>query len=178
VWRRDRSAAHPPLRDYAARLGSIFAQEAQRLDPAFAPRLVLEPGRSIIGNAVILLTRVRAEKERWRFLDCGRNVLVESPAAFTRWIEPVERREGPASTMHLAGPTLNTLDVIDMRRRLPPLRTGDLVAIGDAGAYSLSRATRYAGLAPPLYLARAGGTIERVRRAETFDDLIALTERP
>ena len=155
-WKRDNPTAATPLRDYAARLGAMFAGEAR--EPL---RLVLEPGRSIIGNAVILLTRVCAAKERWRFLDCGRNVLVESPVAFTRWIEPLERRDGELSVVDLSGPTLNTLDVVDTRRRLPPLRVGDIVAIGDAGAYTLSRATSYAGLPPPLVLARRDGTFER-----------------
>ena len=161
--RRDRATPAMPLREYAARLGAIFAEEA-RGEPF---RLVLEPGRSIVGNAVVLLTRVCAEKGPWRFLDCGRNVLVESPLAFTRPIELLGSRDGARSLVHLAGPTLNTLDVVDTRRRLPPLRVGDVLAIGDAGAYTLSRATRYAGLPPALYLARRGGGIECIRPAET-----------
>ncbi|HJQ38278.1 MAG TPA: hypothetical protein VKB93_14165 [Thermoanaerobaculia bacterium] len=152
---RDRASKNTPLREYAAKLGALFAEEA-RGEPF---RLVLEPGRSIVGNAVVLLTRVCAEKGPWRFLDCGRNVLVESPLAFTRPIELLEPRNGPRSLVHLSGPTLNTLDVVDTRRRLPPLRVGDVLAIGDAGAYTLSRSTTYAGLPPPLYLARLDGTI-------------------
>jgi diaminopimelate decarboxylase len=163
LLRRDSPSPAMPLREYAAKLGAIFAEEA-RGEPF---RLVLEPGRSIVGNAVVLLTRVCAEKGPWRFLDCGRNVLVESPLAFTRPIESLEPREGPRSLVHLSGPTLNTLDVIDTRRRLPPLRVGDVLVIGDAGAYTLSRSTRYAGLPPPLYLARREGTIECIRPAET-----------
>lgn len=150
LWRRDNPEAAMPLRDYAARLGAMFAEEARD-----SLRLVLEPGRSIIGNAVVLLTRVCAEKDRWRFLDCGRNVLVESPLAFTRWIEPLERRNGAMSVLNLSGPTLNTLDVVDTRRRLPPIHVGDIIAIGDAGAYTLSRSTTYAGFPPPLFVEKA-----------------------
>ncbi len=94
-------------------------------------------------------------------------MLVESPLGFTRPIEPLEPRDGPRSLVHLSGPTLNTLDVVDTRRRLPPLRVGDILTIGDAGAYTLSRSTSYAGLTPPLYLARRDGTIECIRPAET-----------
>ena len=161
LLRRDNPAASTPLRDYAARLGAIFGDELRRSGAAFAPRLVLEPGRSIVGNAAVLLTRVCAAKDRWRFLDCGRNVLVESPLAFTRWIEPLERRNGAMAIVDLSGPTLNTLDVVDTRRRLPPLHVGDFVAIGDAGAYTLSRGTTYAGVLPPLYVARRDGTMEK-----------------
>ncbi len=160
LLRRHNPDVSMPLREYAAQLGTIFGDEVRRLDAAFAPRLVLEPGRSIVGNAAILLTRVCAAKDRWRFLDCGRNVLVESPLAFMRRIEPLDRRDGTA-VVDLSGPTLNTLDVVDTRRVLPPLHVGDLVAIGDAGAYTLSRGTSYAGALPPLVLVRRDGTMEK-----------------
>ncbi|HEV7922273.1 MAG TPA: hypothetical protein VGR02_15920, partial [Thermoanaerobaculia bacterium] len=152
---------------YAAQLGRIFAEEA----PEF--RLVLEPGRSIVGNAAVLLTRIAAEQGRWRFLDCGRNVLAESPLAFTRWIAPAEPRGGRRVAVDLSGPTLNTLDVVDRGRLLPEVRTGDVLAIGDAGAYTIARATRYAGLSPAVWLARLDGSLTCIRRAETYADLTA-----
>lgn len=153
---------------YARQLARIFMEET-----GGAFRLALEPGRSIVGNAAVLLTRVAAEQGRWRFLDCGRNVLAESPFAFTRWIAPLEPRGGRRAAVDLSGPTLNTLDVVDRRRMLPEVRTGDVLAIGDAGAYTIGRATRYAGLSPAVWLARLDGSLTCIRRAETYDDLTA-----
>jgi len=158
---------------YAASLGRIAAGEIRAADPAFAPRLVLEPGRSIVGNTMVLLTRIRAEQDRWRFLDCGRNVLVESPLAFTRWIAPLDASRRGSARVHLSGPTLNTLDVVDVHRTIPEVHRGDVLVIGDAGAYTIARSTRYAGLTPALWMARLDGSLICIRREETYDDLIA-----
>lgn len=168
LLRRRTVAPGPALADYARSLRALFDEETRT-----PMRLALEPGRSVVGNAAVLLTRVAAREGNWLFLDCGRNVLVESPLAFTRSIEPLEPRGGPARSMNLSGPTLNTLDVVEMRRRLPELRAGDVLAIGDAGAYTLSRGARYAGLAPAVALLRIDGTAETIRRAETYDDFTA-----
>ncbi|MEO8378732.1 MAG: hypothetical protein ABI779_03615, partial [Acidobacteriota bacterium] len=166
LLRRDALRAAPPLREYATALRTLFDEENRDN----AVRLVLEPGRSIAGNAAVLLTTVAAAQGSWRFLDCGRNVLVESPLAFTRPIAPLDPRPGRTSVVNFSGPTLNTLDVVEMGRRMPELRAGDVVAVGDAGAYTLSRGARYAGLAPAVVLVRTDGTWETVRRAENYDD--------
>lgn len=165
LLRRGSAAPGPPLIEYAKSLRKLFDEETTR-----PLRLALEPGRSIVGNAIVLLTRVVATQRRWHFLDCGRNVLVESPLAFTRAIESLAQRNGQTSVVNLSGPTLNTLDVVEMRRRMPALSAGDVLAISDAGAYTLSRGARYAGLAPAVVLARTDGTIETIRRAETYED--------
>jgi diaminopimelate decarboxylase len=163
LFRRDATAPLVSLTAYAASLRRIFDEEVT------APmRLAVEPGRSIVGNAAVVVASVAAARDRWRFLDCGRNVLVESPLAFTRRIAPLEPRKGTTAVVHLSGPTLNTLDVVDMHRRLPELRTGDVVAIGDAGAYTLSRATRYAGLLPAVVLLRSDGSVETIHASETW----------
>jgi diaminopimelate decarboxylase len=172
LLRRDTGTSGRPLLEYARSLRALFDEEVRT-----PMRLALEPGRAIIGNAAVLLTRVAATQKRWRFLDCGRNVLVESPLAFTRAITPLEKRGSRTSVVHLSGPTLNTLDVVDMRRRLPDVREGDVLAIGDAGAYTLSRGTRYAGLTPAVVLARSDGTTETIRRADDYDDFVATMVR-
>jgi diaminopimelate decarboxylase len=59
---------------------------------------------------------------------------------------------------------LNTLDVLDLHRRLPPLAPGDGLAFCDAGAYSISRASPYAGLSPAVYFLEADGTVRLVRQ--------------
>ena len=138
-----------------------------------APALALEPGRSIVGDAAVLVTRVRGVSGSWAFLDASRNHLGESPLLFGRRILP-ERESGPGlrrRAYHLAGNTLNTRDVIDVRRKLPPLGEGDLLVFADAGAYTISRASRYAGLSPPVLLLEPDGTLRTIRRAEALEDL-------
>ncbi|MEO8275421.1 MAG: hypothetical protein ABI639_04335 [Thermoanaerobaculia bacterium] len=137
------------------------------------PRLAAEPGRSIVGNAAIVVSRVVDAQGRWLFLDASRNFLGESPLLFSRAILPLRRDDRvPAERyFHLSGCTLNTTDVLDLRRRLPALHAGDALAFCDAGAYSISRATRYAGMAPPVFLQRADGSVHLIRRAEGVAEL-------
>jgi diaminopimelate decarboxylase len=157
---------------FAVDLGSRFRGVVESAGLRPVPRLVLEPGRSVVGNAAVLVTRVVAVDGPWLFVDASRNFLGESPLLFRRPIRAV--REGGAGGerfVHLSGNTLNTLDVLDYRRRLPRLVPGEALAIGDAGAYSISRASRYAGTSPPVLLVGRDGEVRVIRRAESFADL-------
>jgi diaminopimelate decarboxylase len=160
------------LERYARALSKLFREAVGEAGLHPAPALALEPGRSIVGNAAVLVARVNAVEDGWAFLDCSRNHLGESPLLFARRILP-ERQPGPGPRRpyHLSGNTLNIRDVIDLRRKLPPLRAGELLVFADAGAYSISRATRYAGLSPPVLLLREDGSLRTIRRAEGLEDL-------
>lgn len=180
-WRdRPPPAAGPErLEAFAARVARHFRELAEVSGLAEPPALAAQPGRSLVGDAALLVSRVRAVEGRWAFLDASRNYLPESPLLFSRRIVHVAengRRPGAARFYHLSGSTLNTLDVLDFHRRLPELAPGDLLAFCDAGAYSLSRASRYAGLSPPLWALGEDGAVRPARRAETVDDLAAPME--
>lgn len=170
---RDRlgaSASAGNLETFAARLGARFRDLVAASGLSAPPVLAAEPGRSIVGDAAVLVTRVRAVRGSWLFLDASRNHLPESPWLFARRILPLsgpltEARNGAERFWNLSGCTLNTLDVLDLHRRLPPLTPGDGLAFCDAGAYSISRASPYAGLAPAVYLLEADGTVRLVREA-------------
>jgi diaminopimelate decarboxylase len=160
------------LEAFCRRLSEIFVQAGQRAGLAKAPRLAAEPGRSVVGNAGVLITRVRAIKGHWAFLDASRNYLAESPLFIKRGVMSAARPLAQSTrSYHLSGATLNTTDVIDFRRRLPALQEGDVLALGDAGAYSLARASRYAGLAPAAYLVGEDGGVRLIRPAETVREL-------
>ncbi len=176
---RDRlgaSASSENLETFAARLGARFRELIDASGLSEPPILAAEPGRSIVGDAAVLVTRVRAVRGSWLFLDASRNHLPESPVLFARRILPLaaplsDARRGAERFWNLSGCTLNTLDVLDLHRRLPPLGPGDGLAFCDAGAYSISRASSYAGLAPAVYLLEADGTVRLVRRAEGVEAL-------
>src|SRR4029077_14069148 len=160
----------------AARLGTRFHELAESSGLAAPPVLAAEPGRSIAGDAAGLVTRVRAVRGSCLFLDASRNHLPESPLLFARRILPLADSSkgagnGAERFWNLSGCTLNTLDVLDLHRRLPPLAPGDGLVFCDAGAYSISRASSYAGLAPAIYLLAADGTIRLARRAEGVEDI-------
>lgn len=176
---RDRPGSLPGAsrrEEFAARLGERFRDlvEAARL-PEPPPVLAAEPGRAIVGDAAVMVARVSAVEGRWAFLDASRNFLPESPLMFARRILPLREPADPADAesrfYDLSGSTLNTLDVLDLHRRLPPLRPGDALAFCDAGAYSISRASAYAGLPPAVYMLREDGTLRLARRAGGLQDL-------
>jgi diaminopimelate decarboxylase len=173
---RDSPAPDPSntLEDFAARLAGRFRElvEAARLPEP--PALAAEPGRSIVGGAAVLVTRVQGVNGRWAFLDASRSFLPESPLMFARRILPlVEPGKGERGRFyHLSGSGLNTLDVLDLRRRLPQLLPGQALAFCDAGAYSISRASPYAGLPPAVYMLQEDGEVRRVRQAGNVDHLL------
>jgi diaminopimelate decarboxylase len=173
---RDRlGGASGNLEAFAARLGARFRELVETSGLSEPPILAAEPGRAIVGDAAVLITRVRATRGNWLFLDASRNHLPESPLLFARRILPLSEGtsegKGAERFWNLSGCTLNTLDVLDMHRRLPTLAPGDGIAFCDAGAYSISRASSYAGLSPAVYLLEETGTVRLVRRAAGVEDL-------
>lgn len=171
---RDRLASSPSgnLEAFAARLGARFRELVEASGLPEPPILAAEPGRAIVGDAAVLVTRVRAVRGSWLFLDASRNHLPESPLLFARRILPLSQNGTAAERFwNLSGCTLNTLDVLDVHRRLPALAPGDGIAFCDAGAYSISRASSYAGLSPAVHLLEAAGTVRLVRRAAGVEDL-------
>jgi diaminopimelate decarboxylase len=186
---RDRSPGRGSLRDggelaggptplrleaYARRLAGRYAAIAASAGLARVPSLAAEPGRSIVGNATVLVSTVTAVEGGWLFLDASRNFLGESPLLFSRQLLPLREPAQPRRRfVHLSGSTLNTMDVLDLRRRLPPMAAGDALAFCDAGAYTISRATRYAGMAPAVLLVGRDGAVRPIRRPEGVADLAA-----
>jgi diaminopimelate decarboxylase len=176
-WRdRPAAAVDGPARleELAARLAGRFGELVDGARLPERPTLAAEPGRAIVGDAVVLVSRVHGVSGRWVFLDASRNALPESPLLLSRRILPLVE---PAAAdggrfYHLSGSTLNTLDVLDVRRRLPRLEPGDGLAFCDAGAYSISRASSYAGVPPAVYLLQEDGGVRRVRRAGGVDQLL------
>ena len=143
------------------------------------PALAIEPGRSIMGNAGILVTRVRAVQGNWLFLDASQNYLGESRLLFRREILPAANL--PTSTQkyfHFSGNTLNTMDYIGLCEKFGPVDAGDVVVLCDAGAYSLSRAQHCGGVTPAVYLLQANGDLREIRRAETIADLTSPAIHP
>ena len=159
------------LEDFASRLGARFRELIEASGLPEPPILGAEPGRSIVGDAAVLVTKVRAIRGSWLFLDASRNHLPESPVLFARRILPLSKNGNAERFWNLSGCTLNTLDVLDLHRRLPLLSPGDGLALCDAGAYSISRASSYAGLSPAVYFLQADGTVRLARRAGGVEDL-------
>jgi len=142
--------------------------------------VVVEPGRSIVGPAAVLLARVVDLKPRdatstFAVLDAGMTELLR-PALYNAFhrIEPVRPRPGATERYELVGPVCESSDVVGRDRALPSLEPGDLVAIRDAGAYGSAMASNYNRRPLPAEVLVDEGTWRVIRRRQTVDDMIAL----
>jgi diaminopimelate decarboxylase len=138
--------------------------------------LVLEPGRVIVANAGILLTRVlfnkKTKTKHFVIVDAGMNDLMR-PALYEAFheIEPVRARAGKKVKCEIVGPVCESTDVLGKERMISPLKNGDLLAIRSAGAYGMSMASRYNSRALAAEVLVDRKTFRVVRMRETVDAL-------
>ena len=139
--------------------------------------LVLEPGRSIVGNAGVLLTRVeylkRNAQRRFAVVDAAMNDLLR-PALYDAWHEvaPVTPREGVPERYEIVGPICESGDFLARNRRLV-LEPGDLLAVRSAGAYGFVMSSNYNSRPRAAEVMVDGDRFHVVRRRETLADLFA-----
>ncbi len=141
------------------------------------PRIFLEPGRAMTGDTQLLLGRVHAlkagEDRTWAVLDAGINH-AECVRNEYHQLFHVNRPDAPADKVYtVVGPICTPGDTLYHAKRLPDLRVGDTLAIMDAGAYFVPFATSFS-YPQPAIIALEEGQERLLRRAETFDDQVAL----
>ncbi len=166
--------------DYAA-----YAKVVREATSGLDCHVTLEPGRSLVAAAGILLSRVVYVKEglhrRFLVLDGAMNDLIR-PSLYDAWhtILPVKEPdpEAPLSPMYVVGPVCETGDTFARERPLTPMRAGDLVAFLTAGAYGAVMAGTYNSrpLVPEVLVARGGWEV--VRRRQTVADLLEMESMP
>jgi diaminopimelate decarboxylase len=152
---------------------------------ALAPLLedydvILEPGRSIIADAGLLVMRVLYLKDQgdgaFVITDAGMTELIR-PALYEAHHEivPLRQSDGAEIQAHIAGPVCETTDVLARNVTLNGVQPGDLLAALTAGAYGMVMASNYnARLRPPEVVVHEDGeTWHIARRRETWDDLVA-----
>jgi diaminopimelate decarboxylase len=166
--------------DHEGRGGPTPAELAARVLPQIAGldlRLVLEPGRSLVASAGVLLTRVIAIKERagkaFVIVDAGMNDLLR-PALYDAYhrIEPVIARDGPPSVVDVVGPVCESGDFLARGRELPRVEPGDLLAVREAGAYAFSMSSNYNLRPRAAEVLVEAGALRLIRRRESFEDLV------
>jgi diaminopimelate decarboxylase len=139
--------------------------------------VLLEPGRSLVARAGVLLTRVIVVKEnhgkRFVVVDAGMNDLLR-PALYDAYhrIEAVTAGEETAAVVDVVGPVCETADFIARARHLPGVVPGALLAIRDTGAYGFSMASTYNMRPRPAEALVDGGRLRLIRRRETFEDMV------
>jgi len=135
--------------------------------------VVFDPGRSIVGNAGVLLTRVEYVKPGFLVVDAAMNDLIR-PALYGAWhdVQPV-RESAPGDTVYdIVGPVCESADFLAKGRRLAAVE-GDLLAVRSAGAYGMSMSSNYNSRPRAAEVLVDRSTAHLVRRRESVDELIA-----
>jgi diaminopimelate decarboxylase len=174
--RDDRPAA---VEDYAEAVVEAVRGEWGRIGLPM-PRVLVEPGRSIVGRAGVTLYRVGSTKvvpgvRTYAAVDGGMSDLLR-PMLYGAVYEPLLANRAdaePTQTLRLVGKHCESGDVLVGEASLPPVGPGDLVCLPATGAYGVSMASNYNGVTRPAVVFVDGGRARLVTRRETYDDLIA-----
>jgi diaminopimelate decarboxylase len=159
-----------PVDEYAAMLRAVFAE--------FDGTLVLEPGRYLVAEAGVLITRVIRIKQgptrEFLVVDAAMNDL-QRPAMYDAWHEivPLHEHGGGDTRYDVVGPVCETGDTFAVQRPMPRCLAGDLLLIANAGAYGASMSSNYNSrpLTAEVMLDRGRHAV--VRRRQSFDEMIA-----
>jgi diaminopimelate decarboxylase len=166
---RYRDEKPPELKDY---LGQIFQRLGRR-----KLRMLFEPGRSLVGNTGVLLTRVEYLKhgaaKNFVVVDAAMNDLIR-PALYDAWhdVLPVTQREAGARLYDVVGPVCESADFLAKERALA-VAPGDLLAIMSAGAYGMTMSSNYNSRKRPPEVLVDGAKPWLVRERERTESLFA-----
>jgi diaminopimelate decarboxylase len=167
---RYRDEQEPAIGDY---LAPLLARLRGR-----ALKILLEPGRRLVGNAGVLLTRVEylkpGEVKNFAVVDAAMNDLAR-PALYDAWhdIVPLSPRGEPEREWEIVGPICESGDFLG-HGRLLALAAGDLLAIKSAGAYGMAMSSNYNTRARAAEVMIDGDKAHLIRRRETVEELYAL----
>ena len=141
--------------------------------------LILEPGRSLVGSAGILLTKILYRKpgpaKEFLVCDAAMNDLIR-PALYQAHHDVLAVREsaqGKLVRADLVGPVCETGDFLARGRELPDLEPGDLAVLASTGAYGFSMSSNYNSRPRAAEVLVDQGEMRLIRRRETYDDLVA-----
>lgn len=160
---------HPPISAW------VTAVSKPVLDAGY--HLVMEPGRSIIGPAGTLLTRVLYIKtmanKQMVIVDAAMNDLLR-PTLYQAEhpIRPVGQGGGATINTDIVGPVCESGDWLAKNIQLPPLQPGDLLAIQQAGAYGFAMGSNYNGRLRPAEVLVENGRLKLIRRRQQYADLL------
>lgn len=162
-----------------------YAQAILKPLRGLSVHLLLEPGRSIVGPAGALLTRVVYRKnnngKRFLVVDAAMNDLLR-PSLYNAYHEivPVQRlvrRKAHMETVDVVGPICETGDFFARSRKIPQIEEGEWLAILDAGAYGMALASNYNTRPRPAEALVNGASAKLIRRRERVADLLRLEFR-
>jgi diaminopimelate decarboxylase len=139
-------------------------------------KLILEPGRSIIADAGVLLTKIEYLKEtevkNFAIVDAGMNDLIR-PSLYSAWqnILPLQQKNISVTNVDIVGPVCESTDFLGKERNLA-IEAGDFLAVMSSGAYGFTMSSQYNSRRKPCELLVDGNTVKMIRKRDNFADLI------
>jgi diaminopimelate decarboxylase len=178
-YKKDEHAPTPD--DHARAILPVFKERTEAL--GISPKLILEPGRFIVADTTILLTRVNTVKKAAKNfvgVDAGFNLLIR-PTMYDSYHHAVVANKAaspPKDVYTIVGPICETGDVLARDRELPHIEKGDLIALLDAGAYGFSMSSQYNGRPRCAEILVKDGEVDVIRSPENIEDLMAKQKLP
>lgn len=171
----------PAPKDLAAIVLPIFKRRCKEI--GVSPELILEPGRYIVGDSTVLLSRVNTVKRAYKNFvgtDVGFNLIARPVlyGSYHRILVANKMDLSPEKDYTIVGPICESGDILGEDRRLPKIEKGDLIAILDTGAYGFSMSSQYNQRPRCAELLISGGDAELIRYEETVGDLIVKQKIP
>jgi diaminopimelate decarboxylase len=166
------------IADYLGRLFARIDAWRKEKHQGRPIRVMFEPGRSIVGNAGVLLTEVQylkhGEAKNFAIVDAAMNDLMR-PAMYEAWhgVQPVLQRKAKAQSYDVVGPVCESGDWLARSRELA-VEPGDLLAIMSAGAYGMTMASNYNTRGRAAEVMVDGDRMYLIRKREEAGDLFAL----
>ena len=163
-------AEEPPL-------PATYAQALENEMKDLGCTLILEPGRVIVGNAGILVTKVLYTKQggkKFVIVDAGMNDLAR-PSLYDAYhaIQPVTRKDDQTELAEVVGPICETGDFLAREKEIAVCESGDLLAVMSAGAYGFTMSSNYNSRPRVAEVLVKGNGFQVIRKRETYDTLIA-----
>ena len=173
----------PSIAAYAQATIPVCAETFKRL--GISPEIWVEPGRSLVCDSTILLTRVNSVKhahKRFVNVDAGFHTLIR-PAMYDAYQEVVVANRmnmdpNAGEVYSVTGPICETGDILAADRRIGMVEAGDLIAVLDAGAYGYAMSSQYNGRGRCAELLVNNGAVALIRRRESVEDLVSTMRRP
>ena len=155
-----------------------YARAIVKTAKARSLKLILEPGRVIVGNAGILVTRVLYRKpgkdKEFVIADAGMNDLLR-PSLYKAFhaVQPVKRKDSGTINADLVGPICESGDFLASEREMADVTAGDLLAVMSAGAYAFTMSSNYCSRLKVPEVMVKGNAYHVVRERQQYEDLIS-----
>ncbi len=182
------SGIHISYLDLGGGVGICYDDEEPPLPAAYAQALekemkdldctlILEPGRVIVGNAGILVTKVLYTKQggkKFVIVDAGMNDLAR-PSLYDAYhaIQPVTRKNDRTEVADVVGPICETGDFLAREKEIAVCESGDLLAVMSSGAYGFTMSSNYNSRPRVAEVLVTGDAFQVIRKRETYESLIA-----